>query len=109
MRSIGQAFAGRQPRQDDVFLDVEAAEDAPLLGHQLHASLGDDMRLPAGKVLAVEDDRTGARRNHAHQALQRGALARAVAAEQGHHLMRLDLEVDVEEDVRSRRSSCSAC
>ena len=41
-----------------------------------------------------------ARRHHAHQALQRRALAGAVAPEQRHDLVRLDPQRDVEQDVR---------
>ena len=37
--------------------------------------------------------------HHAHQAFQGRALSRAVAAEQRHHLVPLDAQRDVEEDV----------
>ena len=55
--------------------------------------------LRAGDLDAVEHHRAGARRHHAHQALQRRALAGAVAAEQRHHLVALDAQRDVEQDV----------
>ena len=52
--------------------------------HQLHAGLRDGVALLSGDLDAVEHDRAGARRDDAHQALQGGALAGAVAAEQRH-------------------------
>ena len=93
------AVRRRQPGEDDVLLDVEAAEDAAVLVHELHAGLRDGVALPAGDLGAVEHDGAGARRDHAHQALQGRALAGAVAAKQRHHLVALDAERDVEEDV----------
>ena len=63
-------------------------------------ALRDGVRRPAGDVGAVELHRARARPHHAHQALQRRALAGAVAAEQRHHLVRLDPQRHVEQDVR---------
>ena len=99
MRSSGHLLRRRQSGEDQIFLDVEAAEDAALLVHQLHAGLRDDVALPAGEIDAVEHHRAGARRHHAHQALQRRALAGAVAPEQRHDLVALDAQRDVEQDV----------
>ena len=93
------ALRGGQPGEHEIFLDVEAAEDAPLLVHELHAGLRDGVALAPGDVDAVEHDRAAARRHHAHQALQRRALAGAVAAEQRHHLVALDAQRHVEQDV----------
>jgi hypothetical protein len=89
-----------QSGQDDVVLHIEAAEDAPILVDQLHARLRDDVALLAGDFGAVEQDRAGAWRHHAHQALQRRALAGAVAAQQRHHLVALHIERNIEQDVR---------
>ena len=99
MRSSGQRLSRREPGQDQVLLDVQAAEDAAVLVHELHARARDGVALLAGDLGAVEHDRACARRHHAHQALQGRALARAVAAEQRHHLVPLDAQRDVEEDV----------
>ena len=99
MRSSGQRLRRGQPGEDQVLLDVEAAEDAALLVHELHARLRDGVALSPGDLDAVEHHRAGARRHHAHQALQRRALAGAVAAEQRHHLVALHAQRDVEEDV----------
>ena len=62
--------------------------------------------LLAGDVGAVEHDRAGARRHHAHQALQRRALAGAVAAEQRHHLVAPRRAARRRTGCASRRSSC---
>ena len=109
MRSSGQLLRRRQAGEDDVFLDVEAAEDAALLVHELHAGLGDGVALLPGEIGAVEHHRAGARRHHAHQALQRRALAGAVAAEQGDDLVALDAHRDVEQDVRIPVIAVQAC
>src|SRR6185437_16693348 len=90
---------GREAGEDDVFLDVEAAEDASLLRHQLHARPRDPVGRLAGEVGAVEHDAARARAHHAHQRLQRRALAGAIASEQGDDLVRLDAQGDVEKDV----------
>ena len=99
MRSSGQRFSAVSAGQDEVLLDVQAAEDAPILVHQLHAGARDGVALLACDLGTVEHDRAVARRDDAHQALQGRALARAVAAEQRHHLVALDAQRDVEQDV----------
>src|SRR5262249_34655948 len=83
----------------EIFLDVEAAEEAPLLVHELHAGLRHGVALAARQVDAAELHRAGPWRHDAHQALQGRALAGAVAAEKGHDLVALDPHGDVEEDV----------
>ena len=55
--------------------------------------------LLAGDLGAVEYDGAGLRRDHAHQAFKRRALAGAVAAEQSDHLVLRDVERHVEQDV----------
>ena len=60
-----------------------------------------------GDIDAVEHHRAGARRHHAHQALQRRALAGAVAAEQRHHLVALDAQRRRRTGCGNRRSRCS--
>jgi len=65
----------------------------------MHARARDGVALGAGNFRAVEYDRALTRRHHAHETLQRRALSRAVAAEQRHHFVALDVQCDVEEDV----------
>src|SRR5690606_4193644 len=55
--------------------------------------------LLAGQFLAIQPHASRARRHHAHQALQRRALARAVAPEQRHDLVLFDAQPDIEKDV----------
>ena len=57
MRSSGHCVRRGQPGEDEVLLDVEAAEDAPLLVHELHAGLRDGVALLAGDLDAVEHHR----------------------------------------------------
>ena len=99
MRSERPALRRGEAGDDQVLLDIEAAENPPVLVHQLHAGPRDGVALAPGKIDAVEPHRAGARRHHAHQALQRRALARAVAAEQRHDLVARDAQRDVEQDV----------
>jgi hypothetical protein len=94
--ALGRGEAGK----DEVLLDVEAAEDAAVLVHELHAALRDRVALAARELDPLEAHGAAARRDHAHEALQRRALARAVAPQKRHHLVALDPQRDVEEDVR---------
>jgi hypothetical protein len=93
-------FLRGQPGEDQVLLDVERAEDAAILVHELHPCLRDLVAFAPGDLHAVELDRSGARRDDAHQALERRALAGAVAAEQRDDLVALDAKRNVEQDVR---------
>src|SRR6185437_4025739 len=86
--------------EDQVLLDVEAAEDPPVLVHELHAGLCNRMALPSRDLDAVEHDRARTRRDDAHQTLERRALARAIAAEQRDDLVAPHAQRDVEQDVR---------
>ena len=61
------------------------------------ALLRDAIGRQPGDVLAVEDDATGGRTQHAGQAIEEGALARPVGADDGADLAALDFEVDVVE------------
>ena len=99
MRSSGQRPRRGQSGENEVFLDVQAAENPTFLMHKLHARLGDGVALSSGDIRAVEHDRAGARRQDAHQALQGRALAGAVAAEQCHHLVARDAQRDIEQNV----------
>ena len=81
MRSSGHLALGGQPGEDDVLLDVEAAEDAPVLVHELHAEARDAVGLLGDQFDAVELDAAGAPRDDAHEALEGRALAGAVPAE----------------------------
>ena len=99
MRSSGQRLSRGEAGKHEVFLDVETAEDAALLVHQLHARPRDGVALLPGNLGAVEHNRAVARCHHAHQTFQRGALPGAVAAEQRHDFVPLDAQRDVEEDV----------
>ena len=107
MRSSGHRFWRRQAGEDQVLLDVEAAENAAALVHELHAGAGDGVALQAGDFVAVEKDGAAARRHDAHQALQRRALAGAVAAEQRHHLVARRHASTRRTGCGNRRSSCS--
>src|SRR5215471_15854002 len=58
------------------------------------------MTLPARELDAVEFHGPGARSHDSHQALQCRALAGAIAAQQRYDLVALDVQRDVEQNVR---------
>ena len=106
---VGKQFEDlvqRQParahdrRQQQIFPDVEAGENAALLRAEGNPHAGDPVRGGADDLLAVETDRAGALADDPHHRLQRGGLAGAVASEQGHHLAGIHLEIDAVKDVR---------
>jgi hypothetical protein len=78
----------------EVVGDGEVREDAASLRHVRHAFAGDDVRLHAADVLAVERDLALARLEQARDRAERGGLARAVRADEGDDLALLDVEVD---------------
>ena len=58
------------------------------------------VRVAFGEVPAHELDAALALGQHAHQRLERGGLARAIAAHQRHHLAAAHLQVHVVQDLR---------
>src|SRR5213594_2649046 len=86
-------------REHEVFLDVEAGEDAALLRAERDAEPRDVIGRPADQLLAVEGDRAAPPADDAHHRLQRRRLARAVAAEQRHDLTGVHVEADAVQDV----------
>ena len=67
----------------EVGVHVLAAEQAAALGDMQQAEIDDAMRPRAGNGLAVEGDGAGRRPQQAGNGAQQGALAGAVAADQG--------------------------
>jgi len=90
---------GGQSREDDILFNTKAAENTPILVHELHAKARDAMGLLRDEFTALELDAAGPPRDDAHQALQRRALASAVPADKSHRLVFLNPQRDVEEDV----------
>ena len=74
-------------------------EDAPALRHLGQAALHDLVRRQAADVLAQELHRAGARAQQAGYGLQRGGLARAVGADERHHLAPVHVEGDALDGV----------
>jgi hypothetical protein len=87
-------------RQHQVLLGRERREDAALLGAVAEAEAGDPVRRQADRLGALDLDRAGARADQAHDRAQRAGAAGAVAAEQGHDLAFVDVEVDAVQHVR---------
>ena len=69
-----------------------------MLGHIAEAEMRDPVARQAGDVLALEADRA-LRRHLAHDRLDRGGAADAVAPEQAHDLAGVDIEIDALQDV----------
>ena len=86
MRSSAKPARPHLRRQQQIFLDVEAGENAALLRAERDAGARDRDRRAADQFAALEAHRAGALLDDAHDRLQRRGLAGAVAAEQRHHL-----------------------
>ena len=66
----------------------------------VHTTTRDGVRLERFDCRAVEPDRARVRRHDAHQGFERRRFAGAVAAQKRHHLVALDVERDIEQNVR---------
>jgi hypothetical protein len=71
-----------------------------MLVRRVDAALGDRVRPQAGDVFSCNADTAAARRDDPHDRVHRRRLTRAVAAEQRHDLTPLDVQREVEQDVR---------
>ena len=88
-------------RQDEVLLDGQAADDAPVLGHELDAGLGRLVRLQRVQRLAGEPDLAALHRRRfgARDGAERRGLAGAIAAEQSEDLALPHVERNALHDV----------
>src|SRR5262249_53076450 len=84
----------------EILLDRQLGEDAPLLGHIAEAAPRDLMGRRTRDVLALEHDLANTLFNEADDRTEGRRLAGAVAPEQRNHLAAIDLEADIEQDVR---------
>ena len=78
----------------------QVGEDAPVLGHVAEPEPGDLVRRAPVDARAFEANLARARLDEAHQRLERGRLAGAVAAEEGDDFAPVDREVEAEQDLR---------
>ena len=81
--------------QLEVLRHRHVAEQPPVLRHHRDAPANDLRRRQTADRLAAEQDLPLARRHEAEDRLQRRGLAAGVAAQQAHHLARVDLDVHV--------------
>ena len=70
----------------DVLLHGEAAEDRGFLRQIAEAQNGAAIHRQAGDIDAVEQDAPGVWPHQAHDRIEAGGLARAIGAQQAHHL-----------------------
>ena len=82
--------------EGDVVIDVQVREERIALEHRVEGTL---VRRDAGDVPAVQQDLPFVRRQEARDQAERGGLAAARGAQQGHELAFADVEVDVVEDL----------
>src|SRR6185437_6966148 len=87
-------------RQQQVFLDAEAGEDAALLGAERDAGTRDLLRRQTDQLAALETDRAAAISDQPHDRAQRRGLAGAIAPEQRDHFALLHVEGYPVQDVR---------
>ena len=81
-----------------ILLDGQRRKDGAILGDIADAPVRDLERLEAGDGFVLEDDRA-VRRHVAHDRLQRGRAADAVAAENADDLAVADVKRDAAQDV----------
>src|SRR6266496_679497 len=86
--------------EEQVFLDVEAREDAALLRAEGKTQPRDSVGRQGDELAPVEADRPAAAGHHAHDGLECRRLPRAVAAQERDHLSLAHLEIHAVEDVR---------
>src|SRR5262245_30486128 len=89
---------GHPPDDLEVLLDGEVREDAPVVRDVADAEPGDLERLAPRDLLPLELDAPAARRREPHDAAQGRALAGSIAAQQAHHLARLDVKGNAVDD-----------
>src|SRR5215471_12423287 len=84
--------------EEEIFLDAELGEQSPPLRHERHAEPHDLLRTTAREIRALavglEEDFPGVRAHDAHDALEQGALAVAVAAEEDDGLPLIEAQGD---------------
>ena len=80
-------------------MHAQVAKNAPPLRHIGNTQLGDLVRRPAGHGLTLDVHRTGAGAHQAHDALEQGAFAHAVAPHEANGFPAGDLEVNATQDV----------
>jgi hypothetical protein len=84
----------------EVLADGELWPQLPALGHQGDAELGPAVRRHPQQRAALEDDVPARHRTQPGDGTQRGRLAGAVGADEGHHLPLAYLEAEAEQGLR---------
>src|SRR5262249_41018952 len=87
--------------QQQIFFDRHAGKGFLALGDLHQAASHDTIGSQAIDALAVESDRAAPRFEQSRRGLEKGGLARAVAAEQRHDLTTVDLEASAVEDLQA--------
>src|SRR5206468_7339066 len=82
-----------------IFKHGHAAENASSFGRVRHSHLYDLVGRRLVEALVLEGDGPGTGPEEAGDRLQCGGLTRAVAADEGHNLLRLDMKRDAFEGV----------
>ncbi len=94
------AAAAHRGRQQQVLLDAQAGEDAPLFRAIADAQPWNLVGRHADGLVAVDHDGAGAAPDHVHDRPQRGGAPGAVAPEQRHQLAAANHQIDTVKDVR---------
>src|SRR5215472_4464384 len=85
---------------EEIFRHREIAEDAPVFGHPAYAEPADLVWKEGLERPVIERDGAARHRDHAHDGLEGGGLARAVAPEQRDHLALARFQGDAVEHPR---------
>ena len=95
---LGAGRAGGEAHLE-VLLHGEAREDLTPLGHVADTGAHAVVAGGLGDVVSIQCNAAGGRGDEAHQRLEQGRLADAVAPEQRGHLAHRHLEAEVAQDV----------
>ena len=84
---------------DQVLAHGQIGKDVPAFWHQPDARARHEVRGPAGDVVPAQAHRAAARRHHAHDRLDGGGLAHAVAPDERDDLALADIEAHPEQGL----------
>ncbi|MDT4879369.1 hypothetical protein FQZ97_1150380 [compost metagenome] len=93
LRHLGERDAGAQ-RQGDVLGDRQRLEQRKVLENHADAKAAGSARARDPHGLALPQDLSAGRRQHAEEHLDEGGFTGAVLAQQGVDFARLDIEID---------------
>src|SRR5690606_4071157 len=91
---------------DQIFFHAQGGKDLPALRHQRNAHAPYTVWRQAGQIGTLEADAAAAGPEQAEQALDDWGAAHSVAADQSHDLALVDVELHIEQSLRTPVFGC---